>query len=237
LPDITHEEADKEGNINKKKITLNAVKTTYNDIPYALQWTNEEQTEGKKEKQKGKKRAKKEGMKEDIGRVNLSIAKIGDQLISDRLPPKSRYTVPVSKYYMNNRKIFIEKLAQIFKPYSDKIASKASELSCKTLHNQSINFELLTHQLIVRSYLNLYTPYRGLLLYHGLGSGKCHAKGTSILLADGSTKLVEDIRVGDFLMGDDETVEGYIYKKKYKNFNEYIIDTFDYIYNFDKFKD
>ena len=25
---------------------------------------------------------------------------------------------------------------------------------------------------MVRDYLNLYTPYRGLLLYHGLGSGK-----------------------------------------------------------------
>jgi len=147
-----------------------------------LEGEPEEQTQGKKEKQTGKKRAKKEGIKEDIGRVNLSIAKIGDQLITDRLPPKSRYTVPVSKYYMNNRKIFIEKLAQIFKPYSDKIASKASELSCKTLHNQSINFELLTHQLIVRSYLNLYTPYRGILLYHGLGSGKTC---TSIGIAEG----------------------------------------------------
>ena len=31
---------------------------------------------------------------------------------------------------------------------------------------------MLTHQKIVRDYINLYTPYRGLLLYHGLGSGK-----------------------------------------------------------------
>ena len=28
------------------------------------------------------------------------------------------------------------------------------------------------HQLIVRQYLNSFSPYRGLLLYHGLGSGK-----------------------------------------------------------------
>jgi hypothetical protein len=36
----------------------------------------------------------------------------------------------------------------------------------------------MTHQKIVRDYLSLYTPYRGLLLYHGLGSGKtCSAIG------------------------------------------------------------
>ena len=33
-------------------------------------------------------------------------------------------------------------------------------------------FEILNHQKIVQRYLNTYTPYRGLLLYHGLGSGK-----------------------------------------------------------------
>jgi hypothetical protein len=32
--------------------------------------------------------------------------------------------------------------------------------------------ELLPHQKIVRDYLSMETPYRGLLLYHGLGSGK-----------------------------------------------------------------
>lgn len=34
-------------------------------------------------------------------------------------------------------------------------------------------------------------------------SGKCHGKGTKILMFDGSTKLVEDIREGELLMGDD----------------------------------
>lgn len=38
------------------------------------------------------------------------------------------------------------------------------------------------HQKIVRDYLNLYTPYRGLLLYHGLGSGKTCS---SIAIAEG----------------------------------------------------
>jgi replicative DNA helicase len=35
------------------------------------------------------------------------------------------------------------------------------------------------------------------------GAGKCHGKGTKILMYDGSIKHVEDIIVGDKLMGDD----------------------------------
>lgn len=38
-----------------------------------------------------------------------------------------------------------------------------------------------------------------------LGIGKCHGKGTLVMLFDGSWKKVEDIRVGDLLMGDDST--------------------------------
>ena len=110
-------------------------------------------------------------------RFDLSIEKIGDQLVRDRLPSIGKYAVPVSSYYMNNRKIYISELVKLFRPYSEKIASKASELSCKALQSSSVSektvdFELLTHQLVIRDYLNLYTPYRGLLLYHGLGSGK-----------------------------------------------------------------
>ncbi len=37
------------------------------------------------------------------------------------------------------------------------------------------------------------------------GAPGCHAKGTQILMFDGSIKNVEDIRVGDFVMGPDST--------------------------------
>ena len=40
----------------------------------------------------------------------------------------------------------------------------------------------MIHQQIVRDYINIYTPYRGLLLYHGLGAGKTCA---SIGIAEG----------------------------------------------------
>ena len=43
--------------------------------------------------------------------------------------------------------------------------------SCNAMKQQK-EFTLLAHQEIVRRYMNVHTPYRGLLLYHGLGSGK-----------------------------------------------------------------
>jgi hypothetical protein len=131
---------------------------------------------------KGEPKGSKKAAPQDETRFDLSTAKIGDVLVRDRLPPPAKYAVPVSSYYMNNRKIYISKLAQLFRPYSEKIAAKSAEMSCKTLQSQNVNFDLLTHQLVVRDYLNLYTPYRGLLLYHGLGSGKTC---TSIAIAEG----------------------------------------------------
>lgn len=38
-----------------------------------------------------------------------------------------------------------------------------------------------------------------------VGLGKCHGKGTEILMSDGTIKKVEDIKVGEKLMGDDGT--------------------------------
>lgn len=143
------------------------------------------------------------GPEEDLVNLDLTTAKIRDQLVSERLPvPSDKVIVKASAYYMNNREISVSKLNELFRSYRKDIMSDEKSLSCES-RSAGAELDLLTHQKIVRDYLNLYTPYRGLLLYHGLGSGKCHAKGTPIMLADGSTKLVEDIQVGDFLMGDD----------------------------------
>lgn len=45
----------------------------------------------------------------------------------------------------------------------------------------------------------------GLLLYGIAGSGKCHGFDTPILMFDGTVKMVQDIQVGDLVMGDDST--------------------------------
>ena len=42
-------------------------------------------------------------------------------------------------------------------------------------------------------------------LFESYGLGKCHGKGTEVLMYDCTVKKVEDVKVGDLLMGDDGT--------------------------------
>ena len=65
------------------------------------------------------------------------------------------------------------------------------------------DFELQPHQAFVKNFMSFQTPYSSLMLYHGLGTGKCHAKGTPIIMSDGTVKLIENIKEGEMLMGDD----------------------------------
>jgi hypothetical protein len=133
-----------------------------------------------------------------------TLVEIGDTDLRKRMPKKSPpVIIKVSSYYMNDREIFVNFINSLFEPYRKELAENKDEISCDNIGQTSTNFNLLTHQKIVRDYMNLYTPYRGLLLYHGLGSGKCHAKNTPIMMSDGTIKLVQDIQVGDLLMGDD----------------------------------
>jgi|UniRef100_A0A6C0IQ25 hypothetical protein len=114
--------------------------------------------------------------------VDLTTAVIRTQKVADRLPSeKEKIIVKAPSYYMNNRKIFIQKLTELFKPYQKELLDTQESASCDNRSNNK-GFDMLTHQKIVRDYLNLYTPYRGLLLYHGLGSGKTC---TSIAIAEG----------------------------------------------------
>ena len=69
----------------------------------------------------------------------------------------------------------------------------------------SVEFEISPVQRFVSTYLSGKTPYTSALLYQGVGVGKCHGKDTPILMYDGSIKKIQDIDVGDILMGDDST--------------------------------
>lgn len=101
--------------------------------------------------------------------------------IDKKLPRKrNKIVYKSSSYYMNNRKLFIEKIDKLLHNYDDEIKD-AEEVSCEN-RNRNTDFNLLTHQKVVRDYLNLITPYRGLLILHGLGSGKTC---TSIAIAEG----------------------------------------------------
>ena len=119
---------------------------------------------------------------EELPEIDLTTAVIRTQKVADRLPKEREKNIIVAPpYYMNNRKIFIQKLNKILQPREQELLDKEDSVSCDN-RGASEDFSLLTHQRIVRDYLNLYTPYRGLLLYHGLGSGKTC---TSIAIAEG----------------------------------------------------
>lgn len=106
---------------------------------------------------------------------------IGQTKIVARLPKPTAKTIHrASSYYMNNRKKSIEHLTKLFQPYRKEVLEQTEEVDCDG--KDGVDFELLTHQKVVRDYLNLMTPYRGLLLLHALGSGKTC---TSIAIAEG----------------------------------------------------
>jgi hypothetical protein len=112
-----------------------------------------------------------------------TLVEIGDTDLSKRMPKKlPSVLVKVSSYYMNNREIYVNFINSLFEPYRKELQENKESISCDIIGKTSTNFSLLTHQKIVRDYMNLYTPYRGLLLYHGLGSGKT---ATSIAIAEG----------------------------------------------------
>jgi hypothetical protein len=105
---------------------------------------------------------------------------INGRSIAKRLPKPDKIVMKVPAYYMTNRKMYMQKLSELFKDYNKEIADEVANASCE--RQASEDFQLLIHQRIVHDYLNIYTPYRGLLLYHGLGSGKTC---TSIAIAEG----------------------------------------------------
>ena len=70
--------------------------------------------------------------------------------------------------------------------------------------NIKFNGQLLDFQVnIVNRCLNHLKQNFGGMLAVPCGRGKCLAKGTPVIMYDGSIKLIENVKVGDYLMGDD----------------------------------
>jgi len=109
-----------------------------------------------------------------------------------RLPLQTLDVLQTSSYYLSNRKIFMQKLTSMLGAYTDELKEAMEKeeedaaTSCSNNNNDVVGseepFRLLPHQRLIRDYINLYSPYRGLLLYFALGSGKtCSA----IAIAEG----------------------------------------------------
>jgi superfamily II DNA or RNA helicase len=97
--------------------------------------------------------------------------------------PRDHKLIKVSPFYLNNRKKFVQKINDLYFSYKKEYANilKNGEDETKTPESER-KFELMTHQKLVRDYLSINTPYRGLLLFFALGSGKTCS---SIAIAEG----------------------------------------------------
>ena len=131
---------------------------------------------------KPKKRTTKKVIRGIIPLGTELMVQIGDTPLAKRLPPIPTIDMKVSSYYMNNREIFVNFINGLFEPYKEDLLDESKGISCEDIGKDTGTVSLLTHQKIVKDYMNLYTPYRGLLLFHGLGSGKTCS---SIAIAEG----------------------------------------------------
>jgi len=110
---------------------------------------------------------------------------VGSKKLIDRIPLPPEDFIKIPNYVMNNRLAFIRFINEtLFSEYKEQLESDSgkSNITCADLISGNSNSGLMLHQQLVRDYLNLVTPYRGLLLYHGLGSGKTCS---SIAIAEG----------------------------------------------------
>ena len=111
-------------------------------------------------------------------------AVFGSLSLKERISPPPEKIV-ASPYFMNNRKIFVDFINKFFLTKFKDASEKGAPITCeeiKKAKTDSARLSLFPHQQIVKDYLNMYTPYRGLLLFHGLGSGKTCS---SIAIAEG----------------------------------------------------
>ena len=88
----------------------------------------------------------------------------------------------------------IEQPIKTTQTYDEIVSSKCSS---------NTEFKLTNNQIFLKTFFSPSTPYNSILLFHGVGVGKCFAKNTRIMMIDGSTKHVQDVKLDDVLIGDD----------------------------------
>ena len=185
-------EKEDEGIMPKDSLKKNAENEKEENMPkeYLKENAENEKEENMEETEKPKKsstvivKRKKKEQDKTMGQANLRQENLKGDKITDLLPePNLPHRVAVSGYYMTNRKKYVQKLVPMFAKYKKMIDDETRVATCEDGEKSgNEKFKLLVHQQVVRDYLNLFTPYRGLLLYHGLGSGKTCS---SIAIAEG----------------------------------------------------
>ena len=109
--------------------------------------------------------------------------KIGDTNIDQRLDMANKNQdtgIKADAYYLANREKFIGFITRTYSSYKKEMENTDSVATCEK--NDDAPFSPMAHQKIVRDYMSKFSPYRGILLFHGLGAGKTCS---SIAIAEG----------------------------------------------------
>lgn len=110
----------------------------------------------------------------------------------ERLEEHFNYKANVYQFYPDIiQKDFYEKLYKKKEFYMNRQVSikidKEEDIQKKLCPGENTNFKLQTHQKFMKSYLSVNTPFNGLLIFHGTGSGKTCS---SITIAESYKNLI-----------------------------------------------
>lgn len=102
-------------------------------------------------------------------------------------------TIPVQKGFIpQTRRAFGYFIRDKYRGYMLKALKELDANACQALGSSSNLAQIYEYQKFVRDYISFMTPYRGVLVYHGLGSGKtCTAIAASeALLSSGGKRRI-----------------------------------------------
>jgi len=135
-----------------------------------------------------------------IIREDLPVLNLPEQISELTFPPRNPNAQPMDHDAMRQ---YVRRHFSVFKWEDVKMENNCLDKSEKSGGAEIVKYT--PTQNFVRHFFTPEIPLKGMLLYHSPGTGKCHAKDTPILLHDGKIKMVQDIEIGDLLMGDDST--------------------------------
>ena len=181
MPDLPIEESEEKKEEEKEDTTIQLERPKKKNLIETAEMIEDDEDEPIEKPKKERVLKKPETRDIHNEKIDKNI-EIDNIPLKTRLPKKEQLNMYTSSYYMNNRKKFISHLIPMFNKYKEELSNEDKIESCENQSTKKGDFNLMIHQRVVRDYLNLYTPYRGLLLYHGLGSGKTC---TSIAIAEG----------------------------------------------------
>lgn len=116
-------------------------------------------------------------MKSDCSQKYVYINKIKE--MSESVTPES--------WISNTSKSFPTWITKTFQTYSTNVATG----DVKSCDVKTESFKLMPHQKFIRDYMQHKSPYRGLLLYHGLGVGKtCASIAVAEIMRDVSRSVI-----------------------------------------------